>query len=190
VYRLEALRSWRCVVCLALACGKATSAQPTPIGAADVDAEANASADVGAPTTPPAAADPALENALSRRYRVEDPIVAAMRELLRRDCGGGFLRYLPYTEPAMIDNGDPATNDLAVLIAAGEIVPGASARSPFVQRLQQRVRSGEAAGCPTAGEVALLARFVDELDLTASPGCVESPTLRLDDLYGAMARDI
>jgi hypothetical protein len=78
--------------------------------------------------------------------------------------------------------------DLAALIETGLIVPGSSATSPLLQRIADGSMPPDSRA-PTAGDITLLGRFIDQLG-PASTSCSVLPFLGLDSAYAAMLADL
>jgi hypothetical protein len=86
--------------------------------------------------------------------------------------------------------------DLASLIESGLIVPGSSATSPILQRIVDGTMPpapsppAQRQQPPTAGDIALLTRFIDALPAELPPLCEPLPFLGLDAAYSAVLADL
>ena len=82
-----------------------------------------------------------------------------------------------------------AAVSISRLIDAGQIVPGSSASSPVFQSIQLNpYPPGDPRSPPIAGELALIARFIDGLP-SSIPDCAPLPFVSLDRALELMAAD-
>lgn len=80
--------------------------------------------------------------------------------------------------------------DVGALIASGAIVPSSSATSPLMLALANGSMPPEDyRPLPTQGDIALVALFIDQLDMDV-PACDALPLLGTDELLAALATDI
>jgi hypothetical protein len=128
-----------------------------------------------------AAETASIEEGLARLYSAKAPALTRVLALLEGQCIDGQELSLSNV---------PAAAPLAALIANGEIVPGASDRSPLVRALRERAAYPDALRCPSWSDVEFLARFIDQLDLEPSPPCAALPALTLDAQQALLADDI
>jgi mono/diheme cytochrome c family protein len=116
---------------------------------------------------------------------LEESILArGVLELLESHCGACHSN-------GMSQGGFGDVLDIQKLIEHGLVVPGSSGTSPLLALIQD-------GSMPPAGilerliesEIALIARFIDELEPLTVPGCDALAFVGQDDVYATMAADI
>jgi hypothetical protein len=183
---------------LAACGGKGASPQPVPIavedagapqaepddgvpGEPDQPAEPDASVPEADLPTPPSSEEQA-EAALGGPVRT-DVVALGISDMLERSCGGCHAGGL--NAP-----GFEGGFDIGELIARGMIVPGSSAASPLIQNVSHGRTPYSDRPMPTAGDIALMARFIDGLRTEPPPSCERLPFLGLDEAWAAMLADV
>jgi hypothetical protein len=185
-------------VALAGCGGKGASPQPVPIAVADAGAPHPEPVD-GVPGEPeqPAEPDasvpePDLPTPLSSQEQAEaalggpvrtDVVALGISDMLERSCGGCHAGGL---DAPGLEGGF----DIGELIARGMIVPGSSATSPLIQNLSHGRTPYSDRPVPTAGDIALITRFIDGLRTEPPPSCERLPFLGLDEAWAAMLADV
>jgi len=115
-----------------------------------------------------------------------DRLASAVADILSLRCGTCH-------DGGRADGGLGQVHDLAQLITAGAIVPGSSATSPLVQVLTDGSMppvTPHNAPPLSSGEVALVARFVDQLPTTPPAACDALPYVSSDEVYAALLADV
>ncbi len=121
----------------------------------------------------------ASEGDLRARLPIATPSVDLLLDVLDGLCSSH--------EPSGAREGRDHVRDIAALVASGQIVPGSSASSPLIERLVAEREAGTA--CTSAGQIALIARFIDELDVSP-PECERVQGYSRDRLLQAAATDL
>ena len=173
---------------LSVACDDDVIVAHDPVALADAGARPASAGDAGGDPEPQSVGIARLPDVASGGSPELDVLALGVLERLEDMCGECHANG---------NNGAGFSSglDLARLIETGLIVPGSSATSPLLVRIADGSMPPERSANgyltpPTAGDIALIADFIDQLSTGHLPACEPLPFVGFDAVYAALLADV